>query len=117
MTKVDLFFDFRDLYGKMVVESTHNYEPTGSCRHIGWSCGIVGHPWGSWLTFLRVWVTFDIDRPQPNLYVKKKNRNNFFLKIAALREKNVYIGEKNKESIYEVSEELAEYFLTSIAST
>ena len=53
-------------------------------------------------------MTFDIDRPQPNLYVeKKKNRNNFFLKIAALREKIVYIGKKNKESIYEVSEELA----------
>ena len=52
-------------------------------------------------------MTFDIDRPRPNLYVKKKNRNNFFLKIAALREKNVYIGKKSKESIYEVSGELA----------
>ena len=62
-------------------------------------------------------MTFDIDRPRPNLYVKKKNRNNFFLKIAAAGEKKCYIGKKNKESIYEVSEELAERFLTSIVST
>ena len=55
--------------------------------------------------------------PTPNLHVKKKNRNNFFLEIAAVREKIDSTGEKNKESVYEVSEELAEYFLTSIAST
>ena len=53
-------------------------------------------------------MTFDIDRPRPNLYVKKKNRNNFFLKIAAVQEKIDSIRKKNKESIYEVSEELAE---------
>ena len=38
---------------------------------------------------------------------KKKNRNNFFLKIAAVQEKIIYIRKKNKEPIYEVSEELA----------
>ena len=27
--EVDFFFDFRDLYGKMMVESTHKYAPTG----------------------------------------------------------------------------------------
>ena len=62
-------------------------------------------------------MTFGIDRPLPNLYVKKKNRNNFFLRIVAVQEKIVYIRKKNKESIYEVSEELAERFLTSIVST
>ena len=29
VTEVDFFFDFRDLYGKMVVESTRKYAPTG----------------------------------------------------------------------------------------
>ena len=29
VTELDFFFDFRDLYGKMVVESTHKYAPTG----------------------------------------------------------------------------------------
>ena len=29
VTEVDFFFDFCDLYGKMVVESTHKYAPTG----------------------------------------------------------------------------------------
>ena len=28
VTEVDFFFDFCDLYGKMVVESTHKYAPT-----------------------------------------------------------------------------------------
>ena len=27
--EVDLFFDFRDLYAEMVVESTRKYTPTG----------------------------------------------------------------------------------------
>ena len=52
------------------------------------------------------------------MYVKKKKIEiTFFLKIAAVQEKIVYIRKKNKESIYEVSEELAERFLTSIVST
>ena len=29
VTEVDFFFDFRDLYVKMVVESTHKYASTG----------------------------------------------------------------------------------------
>ena len=46
--------------------------------------------------------------PSAQFVREKKNRNNFFLKIAAAGEKKDSTGKKNKESIYEVSEELAE---------